>query len=395
MIQSKTTLIGLTRTELESFVAGLGEPAYRGRQLYSWLYRRRARTFDEMTDLPATFRARLAETSEVGGLSVVLRSGPAPDRTVKYLFGLADDLRVESVYLPGSPGETVCISSQVGCAMGCTFCATGKMGFFRNLTAGEIVLQVLELERREETRLTNIVFMGMGEPLHNYDNVVKALGLLTDPDGVGLSHNRITVSTVGIVPMIERWTAEMPLAKLAISLHATTDERRSAIVPANRAFPLEMLMKSLRQMAHVTRHPLTFEYIMIKDYNDRREDAVNLRYLLRNIPAKVNLIRLHPTGGSLIPLIRRGHRPLYGLAGGAGHRLYAARKPWRGRERGLRHALYAGALPPHEEEIRNPKLEIRVRIVEQTAAFGEAARRSRLLADVFQQVEADFIRRPV
>jgi 23S rRNA (adenine2503-C2)-methyltransferase len=301
MTQSKTTLIGLTRTELESFVAGLGQPAYRGRQLSSWLYHHRARTFEEMTDLPAAFRAQLAETAEVGGLDVMLRSGPAPDGTVKYLFGLGDGLRVESVYLPNSPGETVCISSQVGCAMGCTFCATGKMGYFRNLTAGEIVLQVLELERREETRLTNVVFMGMGEPLHNYEAVVKALGLLTDPDGVGLSKSRMTVSTVGIVPMIERWIAESPPAKLAISLHATTDERRSAIVPINRAYPLDVLMKSLRQMAHVTNHVLTFEYILIKDYNDRREDAANLRYLLRNIPAKVNLIRLHPTGGPLIP----------------------------------------------------------------------------------------------
>ncbi|HEY3295961.1 MAG TPA: 23S rRNA (adenine(2503)-C(2))-methyltransferase RlmN [bacterium] len=301
MTRTKISLIGLTRSELESFAAELGEPSYRGKQLYRWLYHRRARSFEDMSDLPAMFRQKLAESAEAGELTEVLRTLPSADKAVKFLFGLSDSLRVESVYLPESPGETVCISTQVGCALGCTFCATGKMGFFRNLTPGEIVLQVLEIERLIGTRVTNIVFMGMGEPLNNYENVKTALAILTDPEGVGITPSKITVSTVGIVPMIERWMKDLPPAKLAISLHATTDERRSAIMPVNRAFPLDMLFKTLRRFAHVTQHRLTFEYIMIAGYNDRREDAENLHYLLRNIPAKVNLIRLHPTGGDLPP----------------------------------------------------------------------------------------------
>ncbi|MFZ5433740.1 MAG: 23S rRNA (adenine(2503)-C(2))-methyltransferase RlmN [Calditrichota bacterium] len=300
MNTEKTSLIGLTRAELESFATALGEQPYRGRQLHQWLYARKVRSFDEMTDLPVALRRQLSEVTEVGELVEVRRS-QSPDGSQKFLFELSDGLRVESVYLPESPGQTVCISSQVGCAMGCTFCATGKMGWFRNLTAGEIVAQVLEIERRIPIHITNVVFMGMGEPLHNYDNVMKALALLIDKDGMAITPSRITISTVGIVPMIERWIAENPPAKLAISLHATTDERRNRIVPIGKAYPLEMLTKSLRRLAHVTRHHVTFEYIMIAGLNDRREDAANLKHLLRNIPVRVNLIRLHPTGNDLIP----------------------------------------------------------------------------------------------
>jgi len=301
MTRTKISLIGLTRSELESFAVELGEPAFRGRQIYRWLYHRRVRSFIEMSDLPAAVRDRLTDTAIAGELVEVLRTPPSADKAVKFLFQLDDGLRVEAVYLPDSPGETVCISTQVGCALGCTFCATGKMGFFRNLSSGEIVLQVLEIERLMNTHITNVVFMGMGEPLNNYDNVRKALSILTDQEGMGITPSKITVSTVGIVPIIERWMVDLPPAKLAISLHATTDERRSAIMPVNRAFPLELLFRSLRRLAHVTKHPLTFEYIMIAGHNDRREDAANLNYLLRNIPAKMNLIRLHPTGGTLPP----------------------------------------------------------------------------------------------
>ena len=300
MNSEKTSLIGLTRDELESFAASLGEPEYRGRQLYRWIYQARARSSSEMTDLPAPFRNVLEQTAALDSLPIV-RESLSPDRSRKLLFELGDGLRIESVYLPESPGETVCISSQVGCAMKCAFCATGKMGFYRNLTAGEIVLQVMEVERAATTRLTNVVFMGMGEPLHNYDNVVKAVRLLGDPNGIGIAPSKITVSTVGIVPMIERWIADNPPAKLALSLHATTDDRRQQIVPSANAYPLDALMKSLRRLAHVTTRHVTIEYIMIAELNDRRENAANLKVLLRNIPVKVNLIRLHPTGSSLVP----------------------------------------------------------------------------------------------
>lgn len=299
--QNKEILTGKSRDELERFAESLGEPAYRGRQLYRWIYDRRASGFAEMTDLPAALRERLANVAEVGQLSLARESHRNRDRSQKFLFELTDGLRVETVYLPESPGETVCISSQVGCALGCQFCATGRMGFFRNLSAGEIVQQVFECERRMDTRLTNVVFMGMGEPFHNYDNVVSAVRLLADPEGFAIPASRITVSTVGIVPMIELWIAENPPAKLAISLHGTTDERRNRIMPVNKAYPLDVLMKSVRRLAHVTKFPVTFEYIMIAGLNDRREDAANLKQLLRNVPAKVNLIHLHPTGSDLIP----------------------------------------------------------------------------------------------
>lgn len=301
MLLKKKILIGLTRDELESFAREHGQQAFRGRQLYSWIYQRRAVSFDEMTDLPAAWRVELDKFSEVGRLEVARPPHDTRDRSRKFLFDLSDGLRVESVYLPESPGETACISSQVGCALGCHFCATAKMGLFRNLTIAEILLQVLEVERQCDTRLTNLVFMGMGEPLHNYDNVVAALKLLTDPEGIGLTPRRITVSTVGLVSGIERWIEETPPAKLAISLHATTDERRTELMPINKAYPLDVLFKSLRKFAHVTRDPVTFEYIMIADFNDREEDVANLSRLLKNIPAKMNLIRLHPTGSGLKP----------------------------------------------------------------------------------------------
>lgn len=301
MLLKKKILIGLTREDLESFAQELGEPAFRGRQLYSWLYQKRATSFDEMTDLPAGWRVKLAELTEIGTLSLARPAKDTRDGSRKFLFELSDGLRVESVYLPDSPGETVCISSQVGCALGCQFCATAKMGLFRNLSAGEIVLQVLEVEGHCQSRLTNVVFMGMGEPLHNYENVVQAVRLLADENGIGISARRITVSTVGLVPGIERWMKDDPPAKLAISLHATTDERRGELMPINKAYPLDMLFKTLRRFAHVTKDPVTFEYIMIADFNDREEDVGNLARWLRNIPAKMNLIRLHPTGSGLKP----------------------------------------------------------------------------------------------
>ncbi len=297
----KTTLYGLTLEELESFAQELGEAPYRGRQLYHWLYNQRTSDLLQMKNLPAAFKQKIEESSQSGRLEIALKGLPAQDGAQKFLFELEDGLRVESVYLPDSPGDTACISSQIGCALGCSFCATGKMGFYRNLTAGEIVTQALEIEWQIGHRLSNIVFMGMGEPLHNYDNVVKAVRLLADPDGMGLSARRLTVSTAGLVPEIERWREDNPPAKLAVSLHASTDKQRLQLMPVNKAYPLEMLFKSLRRLAHVCNYTITFEYIMIANFNDRKADAINLGRLLRNIPAKMNLIRLHPTGGNLEP----------------------------------------------------------------------------------------------
>ncbi len=291
----------LTQQELESFLESLGHPAYRGRQVYRWVFARRISRLEDMTNLPVSLRRDLSELAGIQTPAVAAVSPRAPDGTRKYLFEFQDGYRVESVFLPGSSNQTVCISTQVGCTLNCVFCATGRMGFYRNLTAGEMVSQVLEIEREEKAAVSNVVFMGMGEPFYNFDAVMKAVQLFADPAGIGLSPRRITVSTIGIVPAIRRIAREGMSAKLAVSLHATDDDRRSRIVPVNRKYPLDPLMKALRAYAHVARYAVTFEYILIKNLNDRPEDAAALPNLLRNIPAKINLIRLHPTDSNLEP----------------------------------------------------------------------------------------------
>jgi 23S rRNA (adenine2503-C2)-methyltransferase len=294
-------LRNLTRQELESFLISSGYPAYRGRQLYRWIFARRVSDFDEMTNLPQDLRAHLSHTAVIESPRIASHSPKASDGTGKYLFELSDGCRIEAVYLPSSSGQTVCISTQVGCPLNCMFCATGQMGFYRNLTTAEIVGQVIEIEKEEQTRISHVVFMGMGEPFFNFDAVMKAVHLFSDRAGMGISARHIAVSTIGIVPAIERLSREPMPAKLAVSLHATNDERRSQIIPINRKYPLELLMKALRTYAHVTRYPITFEYILIKDLNDRPEDAAALPHLLRHIPAKLNFIRLHPTPCNLEP----------------------------------------------------------------------------------------------
>jgi 23S rRNA (adenine2503-C2)-methyltransferase len=291
----------LTQQELESFLESLGHPAYRGRQVYHWVFARRISRLEDMTDLPVGLRRDLSDLASIETPAVAAVSSRARDGTRKYLFEFQDGYRVESVFLPGSSSQTVCISTQIGCTLNCVYCATGRMGFYRNLTAGEMVSQVLEIEREEKAAISNVVFMGMGEPFYNFDAVMKAVQLFADPAGIGLSSRRITVSTIGIVPAIRRIAREGMSAKLAVSLHATDDDRRSRIVPVNRKYPLSPLMKALRAYAHVARYAVTFEYILIKDLNDRPEDAAALPDLLRNIPAKINLIRLHPTDCDLEP----------------------------------------------------------------------------------------------
>ena len=291
----------LTLGELESFLTGMGQPAYRAKQIFRWVFAANACRLEEMTELPQDLRKDLSRIFQISAPRIARLSPRAPDGTRKYLFEYESGDRVEAVYLPGRSSATVCISTQVGCTLNCDFCATGRMGFSRNLSAGEMVSQVLEIEKEENTKIRNVVFMGMGEPFYNFDAVMKALTLFTDPKGLGLSPRRLTVSTIGILPAIERITREGMKAKLAISLHATNDRQRSRIIPINKTYPLESLMKALRSYAHMTRYPITFEYILIKDLNDRPEDAETLPQLLQNIPAKINLLSLHPTGSRWRP----------------------------------------------------------------------------------------------
>ncbi|KYH32526.1 23S rRNA (adenine(2503)-C(2))-methyltransferase RlmN [Neomoorella mulderi] len=303
---TRIDLRGLLPEELAQLATGLGEAPYRGRQLFHWLHRRRATSLDEMTNLPGAFRARLAGRALLPPVEIKNRRVAADGLTRKLLLRLADGELIECVlmtYADGRRRQTACLSSQVGCAMGCSFCATGQGGFRRNLTPGEIVLQALALvgegqQRDPEGRLSNIVFMGMGEPLLNYQAVLKAVRIFEHPAGWGISHRRITISTCGLVPQIRQLAGEEPPLELAVSLHAATNELRERLMPINRRYPLEELIPACRHYSQVTGRRVTFEYALIAGVNDRREDARRLIELLQGTLAFVNLIPLNPVPGN-------------------------------------------------------------------------------------------------
>jgi len=293
-------LYDLTLDELAAVLAEWGEPPYRARQIWGWVYRRGATTFAAMTDLPKALRDRLAEMFSLSPLQPVAERVSRDGWTRKWLFALPDGAAVETVLMEFTDRRTACVSTQAGCAMGCPFCATGQMGLLRNLTAGEIVAQVLHVARWLEAhgeRLTHIVFMGMGEPFANYAQVAKALRLLIHPEGFGIGQRRITVSTVGIVPGIRRFAQEGWQINLAVSLHAATDALRDRLVPINRVYPLDALMEAVREYVARTRRRVTFEWAMIRGVNDTPEQARALVEHLRGLRAHVNLIPLNPTLG--------------------------------------------------------------------------------------------------
>ena len=305
-------LRSLDREALEALAVDLGEPAFRGRQLFKWVHEKGAGSFDEMTDLPAALRERLAETAQIGTLAEVRRQ-QATDRTVKSLFRLPSGRHVETVLIPDFHPDgrarrlTVCVSSQVGCAMGCTFCATGLMGFQENLTAGQIAEQVHAMEAvAQETfgrGVSNVVYMGMGEPLQNYRAVVDSARLITT--GLGLSAKRITVSTVGLARRIRQLADDQasgaaPPVGLAISLHAPTDGQRSAIMPVNRSekTDLSALKEAVQHYHAQTGRPVTYEYCMFAGVNDSDADARHLARVAGWAPSKVNLIMYNPVEGT-------------------------------------------------------------------------------------------------
>lgn len=293
----------LERPELEAAAQALGLPAFRGRQLFQWIHQRDVTAFDAMTDLPASVRANLTAHASVSE-PVLETKQVSSDGTTKFLLKLADGRRIEAVYIPDTPNQTFCISTQVGCAMACGFCLTGKMGLIRHLTAGEIAGQVRVLARETGLRASafNIVLMGMGEPLHNYDATMKALRIICDEQGLAVAPRRITLSTVGLVPAIERLAQEEIMPNLAISLHATTDEQRNALVPINRKYSLEQLMEACRTFPLRRRGRITFEYVLLNEVNDTPEDARRLARLLEGIQGKVNLLPLNEAEG--IPFTR-------------------------------------------------------------------------------------------
>ena len=302
---SRSNLVGLLPSELEDLAVTLGASRYRGRQLATWIYRKAALDLEAMTDLPKDFRARLAETHEVA-LPEIERATPSQDGSRKLVFRLADERRVSAVLMPDDGRITLCLSTQVGCGYGCTFCLTGTMGLDRNLTAAEIVGQLLAANALldDEGRVSHIVFMGMGEPLANYASLVTALRVMTDARlGIGYPPRRITVSTVGLVAGIDRLGREDLKVNLAISLHAASDEVRARLMPINRAWNLEALMAAVRRYPLTSRQRVFFEYVMLEDVNDSAEDARRLARLLRGVPAKVNLIPFNDWPGAAF------HRP--------------------------------------------------------------------------------------
>ena len=288
-------VIGLRREELEALLREMGEPAYRGRQLFQWVQHRRARDLDLMTDLSRSLRTALRERVEIGRPEIV-EFQRALDGTRKILFRLADNEEIESVLIPEEDRLTACISTQVGCPLACRFCLTGLMGIRRNLTAAEIVGEVLALQDRAapDERVSHIVLMGMGEPLLNFAQVERALHILCDDFGVNLSPRHVTLSTAGHVPGIQKLAASDVGVNLAVSLSATTDAVRDQIMPINRRWPLAVLLDACRSYPLPNRRRLTFEYVMLDGVNDTDADALRLPRLLRGIRAKVNLIPLNP-----------------------------------------------------------------------------------------------------
>jgi 23S rRNA (adenine2503-C2)-methyltransferase len=301
---AKTNIKSLQWGELEEIAHDLGEPRYRARQIADWLYRKRVQSFDEMTDLPREFRARLADRFEFSKTDIVRVLG-SHDTTRKFLFRLEDESLIETVLIPASPAlygsrsdrRTLCVSTQVGCAYGCKFCASGLEGFSRNLEPNEIVDQVIAIEHESGEKIDNLVFMGMGEPLANLDNVIRAIRIINAPWGLGIGARHITVSTSGLAPQIRQLADDKLQIRVAISLHGATDDVRNQIMPINRRYNLETLLAACDYYAKHKKQRLTFEYILIANVNDSPDQARRLGQIARRLEAKVNLIPYNTVHG--------------------------------------------------------------------------------------------------
>lgn len=305
----------MSKPELREFVESIGEKPYRANQLFRWMYARGARSFRAMTDLSDQARIQLESIAELGNISVESKQLSPRDGTTKFLFRLADGSRIETVLIPSekesaneTPRLTLCLSTQVGCPLDCKFCATGTMGFSRNLSAGEIVDQVLVVQELISRRITNLVYMGMGEPMLNYENVMKSVDILTDDHALNIGWKHITISTAGYAEHIRRMADENRKAKLAVSLHSLNDGQRLQIMPINKKYPLVTLLDAVEYYYKKTRRRPTFEYILFDGMNDSAADAGQLIALSRRIPSKINLIPFHAIdegrSGKLNPVLK-------------------------------------------------------------------------------------------
>jgi 23S rRNA (adenine2503-C2)-methyltransferase len=291
-------LSGLELAEIEALFDERAYPRFHARQIFRWIWKHGVTDFAQMSNVGRTLRARLAEEFAVS-TPAIARRDVSEDGTQKFVLGLEDGKQIESVFIPDTPAQTFCISTQVGCAMGCGFCLTGKMGLIRHLSAAEVAGQVRVLAHALDLddRSFNIVLMGMGEPLHNYDATMKALRILSDEEGLGVTQRRVTLSTVGLVPMLDKLAQEEFMPNLAISLHATTEEQRAAIVPPTKKYSLRDILEACRRFPLSKRSRITFEYVLLAGVNDSSDDARRLAKLLAGIKAKVNLIPLNAAPG--------------------------------------------------------------------------------------------------
>ena len=289
----KADLKSMATAELESFLSELGEPKFRAKQLFSWMHEKRVNSFEEMTNLPRGLREKLGETAYLTSFTIEQKFVSKLDGTVKYLYRLPDGEYVESVWMRYEHGGSLCISTQVGCRMGCSFCASTKAGFIRNLTPSEILEQVYAPSRETGEKVSSIVLMGIGEPLDNYDNVLKFLKLLSDPNGLNLSHRHVSLSTCGLVEKIDRLREENLQLTLSVSLHAANNVTRSEIMPVNRRWPIEELMAACDRYTDATHRRISYEYSLIKDVNDNEENALELAKLLKGRLCHVNLIPIN------------------------------------------------------------------------------------------------------
>lgn len=305
-MSQRINLTALNKRQLSGFCEELGLQRYRSDQIFQWIHYKKAESFDDMTNLSKSLRKQLTEKAELKGVTRASVNRSA-DGTIKCLFRLHDDKLVEAVLIPEFFDDgvadrlTVCVSSQVGCVFGCSFCATGKMGLFRNLTTGEITGQVLSInaiaEEEYGKRITNIVYMGMGEPFHNYQQVIDSAAILCDPLGLNLSPRRITISTVGLTRQIRQFADEEQSFNLAISLHAADDEKRNQIMPINESLDLAALRNSLAYYHRTTGQPVTYEYLLFDHFNDTPEDALKLAKIVNWIPSKINIIMYNDVEG--------------------------------------------------------------------------------------------------
>ncbi len=298
MAGMKTDLAGLELKELEDFVQGLGHKKFHARQIYHWIWKRGVTAVEEMTNLSRELRAALAEKAVVS-LPEVVQHQVSEDGTQKFVLRLADGKQIESVFIPDTPKQTFCVSTQVGCAMGCAFCLTGKMGLLRHLSAAEIAGQVRLLARSLDLldKSFNIVLMGMGEPLQNYDNTMKALRMLNEKEGLDMHPKRVTLSTVGLVPQMDRLAQEDLMPNLAVSLHAASEEQRAAIVPPSKKYSMQDVIDACKRFPLSKRRRIMFEYVMLAGINDSDEDARRLVKVLSGVKAKVNLLPLNEAPG--------------------------------------------------------------------------------------------------